>query len=318
MFSYPTSGHNDLRLSRPRDRLYNPDNIVRTELLLVDSIDRDELTYPNPSRYRIKLPKMYRNVIEFRLLSAQAPHDRPNVIAAASKIDVVLDGTTYEVTLPTGSYNYTTLAAMIEIELDAQTMGNWTVSVDTITHKLTFSHGTLVWSFLVTSGKNARTQVPPSGGAALPKIKNGWPTLGFPAGIAVDLLNIPAISFEESPAGADLSNPRYVLLSVKEPAVLTGRINSTMGTQGIFAKVIFGSSQTGDEDPAVFGPDQVECVPMQFTGKGIDIQTLELEWTLGCGEVYDWHDSNHALTFELIMGPGYNIPPTARGSERFS
>lgn len=110
-------------------------------MLLVDSRDRNYETYPNPAKYRVQLPRVYRNVTAAQLLSAEIPgfyvfsSARHNV-----SLRVTLGAATHVVTIPDGTYAPAALVVALNASLaDAFGSGVLVGSIVNETFRLTGS-----------------------------------------------------------------------------------------------------------------------------------------------------------------------------------
>lgn len=284
----------------PQGKYHNQDNVVRHELLLVHSRDRDMDRDPRPNAYTIRLPKPFRNVIRFTLTSAQLPQSKFNVNTTNNMLDIILNGGTYEVIIPTAFYDGAGLAAALELALNtaiAPLGADFTVTFDANTNKLTMDHANLSWTFLVGSGTHANTT-----------------SVRDVGGLGTNDFGNVAATDEVAPFPVDLQAARHVNLVIKYPKSVAGRITALSGSQNIFAKLVIGSV-IQDTGPANFGYDRVECLPLEWTGAGADIELLDLEFRDSNGELFDFDFANHCLTFEIVLGPGYHTLPRVRANQ---
>lgn len=95
-----------------------------------------------------------------RLKSVNIPLTEFTINSNNNKIDFrdVTGETNYSVTIPSTSYNPTTLATAIKTALDAEALNPWTVSYSSSTSKLTISNGSN-FILLFGSGSNISTSI---------------------------------------------------------------------------------------------------------------------------------------------------------------
>lgn len=284
---------------RPEDSYYNQDNVVRHELLLIDSCDRDMQSSPSPNSYRFKLPKPYRNIVRFTLISAQLPQVMFNITNNNNKIDFIVGESVYTTAIDPGFYTGADLATEIQAKMNAEVAG-WVVTYDASTRRLSFTNATDSWTILSGTGTHAKID-----------------SITCSAGLGqVDFSEDPDNPADPviAPFAVDLQADRYCLLIIKSPKSVAGRITSTSGAQNIFAKVVIGSVVDG-VGAIDYGHDIVENLPMEWTGSGADVETIEFEFRDRRGNLFDFSGQNHALTLEIVLGAGYNTRPRPRANQ---
>jgi SLT domain-containing protein len=125
-------------------------------MIHIDSRDRDILAYPDQSRYKIRLPRAFTNVISVQMKSTEFPNTQQlirstpvsqanNVISWQNKTDILSNGQnfTYNTTITPGNYTATTLAQELSAQMSTVKringiFNNFNVSIDTVTDIVTF------------------------------------------------------------------------------------------------------------------------------------------------------------------------------------
>ena len=137
---------------------------VRNTTIIMNSRDRNLITYPKPSQFRYRFRRPLTNITSIELVSGSIPGLLYNINTGWNQFTFQENGIQYGVTLTPGYYSTTALAVELIKELNglAIVSGNvYTSSVDPITQKLTLATtGSNAFSLLFKSG-NFKDDVDP-------------------------------------------------------------------------------------------------------------------------------------------------------------
>jgi len=129
---------------------------VRHTTIVVNSRDRNFLTYPNSNNFRYALRRPLTNVMSIELMNGSFPAYIYNIDVGWNKFTFQEATTNYTVTLTPGLYSETTLAAELQLKLNAIVgiSNTYTVSVipTTLILNIVRASGTSTFSFLFYSG----------------------------------------------------------------------------------------------------------------------------------------------------------------------
>jgi hypothetical protein len=130
------------------------------------SDQRDQLMYPSPSYYRLKLLVPLRNIVAITLSSGVFPITEYNVNAYNQFLDIDVGGTVYTIQVPEGEYTETTLAPAVQAAIQAlgPPLAGFTVVLDPLTRRITVANAA-PFTLLFRSGPSVN--------------KSLWQVLGF-------------------------------------------------------------------------------------------------------------------------------------------
>jgi hypothetical protein len=171
---------------------------------------RDTNLYPNSSYYRSTFPLLLRNVIAVTLNLAVIPVTEYNVNIYNNCIDIEDNGTVYEVYMPVGQYDSTSLTNFANAVQDAITsthvnLSLYTVSINELTSKMTiFSNGN-TFRLLYRTGPNVN--------------KSTWKIFGF------QRTDTPSDVMQLAPGVVDLLGTLSIYLFADE---LTNSLNGPL------------------------------------------------------------------------------------------
>lgn len=179
--SVPKTRHQMMQEDALNDKLVAPRVQTRSPLVVPHHLEytlrhrkytfqsdqRDQLLYPSPAYYRLKLLVPLRNVIAISLSSGVFPIAEFNVNAYNQYLDIDIAGTVYTVQVPEGDYTETTLAAAVQAAIVAlgPPLAGFTVALDPLTHRITVANAA-AFSLLFRTGPSVN--------------KSMWQVLGFP------------------------------------------------------------------------------------------------------------------------------------------
>lgn len=105
-------------------------------VLMVDSLDRDQRTYPLPTQLKLKLPRVYRNVERIDIVQVKMMSGLYAFTGLKGNTIVWINDVAY--TIPDGSY---TVAQLLSVLNTAIAASGVTVSFSATTGRFTFSNG---------------------------------------------------------------------------------------------------------------------------------------------------------------------------------
>lgn len=77
-------------------------NFRDNTIIVVDSLDRNLVKYPNPNDYVIRMPSMIRNAETIELISLQLTRTETNVNTGNNTFRLTVDNVAYEIVIPVG------------------------------------------------------------------------------------------------------------------------------------------------------------------------------------------------------------------------
>jgi hypothetical protein len=179
------------RASGAADELVAPPVQVRAPLIVPHKLEymmrhrkytfqsdqRDQLLYPTPDYYRLKLLVPLRNVVAITLSSGVFPITEYSVNAYNQWLDIDVGGTVYSIQLPQGEYTDATLPGALQAAIVAvgPPLAGCTVTLDPLTRRLTVTNAP-AFALLFRTGPHVNVSL--------------WQVMGFPqldtaAGVSV-------------------------------------------------------------------------------------------------------------------------------------
>lgn len=161
------------------------------------SDQRDQLMYPSPAYYRLKLLVPLRNVVAITLSSGVFPITEYNVNAYNQYVDIDVGGTVYTVQVPQGEYTESTLAPAVQTAIQAlgPPLAGVTVTLDPLTRRITVANAA-AFTLLFRTGPSVN--------------KSMWQVLGF-----LQLDTTPALS-TTAPGMIDLAGALAIDMFIEE------------------------------------------------------------------------------------------------------
>lgn len=155
-----------VQLRKPLVVPHHLEYTLRHRKYTFQSDQRDQLMYPSPSYYRLKLLVPLRNVVAITLSSGVFPITEYNVNAYNQFLDIDVGGTVYTIQVPEGEYTETTLAAAVQAAIQAlgPPLAGFTVALDPLTRRITVANAA-PFTLLFRSGPSVN--------------KSMWQVLGF-------------------------------------------------------------------------------------------------------------------------------------------
>jgi hypothetical protein len=124
--------------------------VIKYTRIVVDSKDRDKSLYPLANKYEMKLPNEVSDVMSAKLISADIPLSMYMVNDFFNTLNIVYNGSPYNIVLDNGDYTDGGLATMMTTRLNAVVGSNtFSVSYNANTDNYTFA---AAQSFSMTFG----------------------------------------------------------------------------------------------------------------------------------------------------------------------
>jgi hypothetical protein len=130
---------------------------VRRTTIVVNSRDRNYLSYPNSNHFRYRLRRPLTNVLSIELMNGVIPAYIYNINTGWNSFDFLEGTKTFLVTLTPGFYTQDTLCSELQLQLNAISgkQNIYTITLNLQTSKIKISSTNVVaYSFLFYSGKN--------------------------------------------------------------------------------------------------------------------------------------------------------------------
>lgn len=111
---------------------------MTSHILLIDSRDRDYSKYPDPNKYRIRLPRTFHDVIGARLMSAEIPRSFHTFSAQANNVsfEITINSITASIVIDDGNYTFASMCVALEKALSQATGLTWSALVSSTTNRL--------------------------------------------------------------------------------------------------------------------------------------------------------------------------------------
>lgn len=257
---------------------------MTVHVVTIDSRDRDYDMYPDPSNYRVMLPKKYKRVTSARLLTAEIPctfyvfeakkknTTLPIQVGANPRVDVVI---------PDANYDPNTFCVVLESKLEEATDIVWTVLIDSTTMKITLSNAYSV-DFVV--------------GPWTSTAASEW-GLGFYMGFEKETQYASSGGSLTSPLPVQLNPVNYLLLDIEELNGIDegGLHGSTVGF-GSFSKI---PVQVNSFDYAYLDCSKM-CTPLVYFSPEVPtLDRLRIRLRFHDGRLVDFRGVEHSFTLEL-------------------
>jgi hypothetical protein len=274
----------------------------RTHVIMVDSLDRDQKSYPLPTQLRLKLPRAYKNVERIDILQIKF-YCGLYAISAARKNNTLwfsdVSGT-YSVVIPDGTYPLGTLLTTLATAMTDAARTTYTAIFNTITGRIQIASTRSFTLLYYTKAFPLYNQT------AYTEWGLGW-VLGW-GGLPVDQTGATRYTADHFPRIVD----DYIYLQLNETEHMndvdhTSLENvptaqeSTGQVSHYFGKLLlntFGSyAQTFVEAPKIFTPVLGRLDRLNFTWTDRNGNPLNGPDAASC----DWHMSLRIT--EIVEGP---------------
>lgn len=256
---------------------------MTVHVLTIDSRDRNYDAYPEPSSYRVMLPRKYRRVTSAKLLSAELPSSFYVFSAAAGNttMTVVMNGgSPVTVTMPDANYEPDTFCTVLEAMLEDSTGVPWTVLISRTTMRLTMSNANSTEFVVGPWSSSKRTE---------------W-GLGYFMGFLKDTTYASTGGSLSGPRSVQLNPVNYVFVDIEELNGIdeAGLEGGAMGN-GSFAKVPVAVNSF---DYAFL--DSKSCMPtVRFTPELPTLDRLRVRLRFHDGRLIDFSGVEHSFTLEI-------------------
>ena len=278
--------------------------------VLVDSRDRDFDVHPTPSTYKIRLPRVYRNVVAARVLSLDAPLSFFAFSAArgTTTLKVRVGDATEVVTIADGTYDVESLCAELRAALEAAFPAK-TFSVDVGARTMQLTLGCTQGDAVAVDTTEDGDEGPTDWGLAY--------YLGFPRGVVT--AGTPVL---RGPGMVNVAPFTYVLLDIEELGrVDEGALHSGGGVgKGAFCKVPVAAADAASAaanlaanlaaNPFrhVFRDRDTATEPVECTPPVPRLETLTISWRFHDGSSIDFRGIEHSFVVELIVRKPRPLP----------
>ena len=263
---------------------YN-NNFVKTYNLVIDSRDRNTVSYPDNYNYQIDLDYIYKDILSVELVSANVPKTQYLINSSNNKIYFTDNGSSELIaTIPVGNYTSTTLATAVGTAMTTAGTNTFTVTDDTLTNTYTIAvnTGTYTLDFAGVSetyGSTTRIRY---------RDNSIGPIIGF---AQTDLSG--AITY----TGANQYNfngPTYILLHISDFDNLYGVHNNSITKS--FAKITLDT----DLNSYKFFKSQSDYITKkEFSPPMAKMAQLNIKFLNYDGSFYDFSGLDHCLYFKI-------------------
>lgn len=263
--------------------------------VLIDSRDRDPEAYPAPNKYRLTLPKRYRDVVSARLLSITVPYSFHVFTAAQRNTHVYVTVGSVgprRVMIPDGNYHPARLALMLRTALgDAFPDHTFQTGVDPHTMRLAIE---------CEQAQAVQVQVPPRTDRSLAYL------LGFRGGEDGNTGRI------EASAVINTNPCAYIVLDIDElPVIDEGGMGGTAIGKGCFAHVPLPTTPfTTIFRQDTTTPPVPQCPPIPR------LDRLTVTFRTHDGVPIDFQGMDHSFLLELVTREPRPCSTTMAGAVR--
>ena len=125
----------------PREQDY----LVDQKLISIHSEDRDVAMWPNSNHFEVILPQAFENVVSIRLLNTDFPVNLYvfSYVKQNTKLLITIGGSSYTITITSGTYTPTQLAEELQGQILATTGSTVNVIYDPVRDKLWFESSSI-------------------------------------------------------------------------------------------------------------------------------------------------------------------------------
>lgn len=275
--------------------------VVKSDLIpqvfTVDSRDRDDTAYPNPSSYRIRLPE-FKNVISIELVAAEVPVTGYVVNTSNNILHFQEDdGLTLQAIIPVGNYTADELGDAIEVAMNGLTGYGvvYVVSNITATNKFTITATagpSPVFNLIFFGGT-----VPfSSSNEPNPTEKSIYESGSIGEVIGFDKVDLSGSLAYTGQYRYNLGGESNLYLHIKEADLLQ---SNDSNVDKAFAKVALDVPLGGT---AFYQRNEDYPYIKHFSTDIGRLSHLTIQWKTHSGRLYDFNGNNqyHVLTFEII------------------
>jgi len=283
------------------------EQVTRTHVVMLDSLDRDQHVYPSPTQLRLKLPRVYKNVERIDIVQIKFFCGIYAISEARKNHSLWLSDAsgTREIRLSDGTYTLTQLTATLAARLNASAPIVYGVDYNSVTGRITISaSGTFSILF--------KSKLPVYNKGRYSEWGLGW-ILGW-GGQPTDLSGAQTYTADHFPRLLD----DYIYLQLNETEhmneidhtaveVTSMAQDSTGQVAHYFGKLLlnhFGCwAQTFIEAPKMFKPvlGRLERLNLTWTDRhgvaltGVDANSCDWHMTVRITEIVDVPTANSSL-----------------------
>ena len=282
------------RLIPKTSRNVLPDSQIIPHIYVVDSRDRDESIYPDPSNYRIRTPE-FKEVVSISLEDAQIPitgyviNEYNNLLYFQEETDI-----TQIAEIPVGNYDADELAMTIETVLNATSANGilYTVVNDPLTNKYVITSGAVgpfIFNLLFFGGLETFSSVnEPNKTSEAVYIENSiGPVIGF------DKKNYTGSLEYISPFVYNLGGEKYIVMFIKEADRVEANKSSI---HRAFAKIAIDVPRG-----AIKFFDNVDNRTVKyFSPINGTLSHLTIEFRTYDGNLYNFNGQEHSFTLKIV------------------
>lgn len=258
-------------------------------VVILDSRDRDFDVYPTPNTYRLLLPRVFRNVVEARLVSAEIPSSFYIFSAAQGNTTMRVTvhkpaeaDVTHDITIPDGNYTLVTMQSTLKSKLEEAFSEEWLVGIDRTTYKLSMSP------------VDEEATVSLDATAHSKDTETDW-GLAYHLGFSKTLHQNQEMLMSDRVVSM---NPQtYILLDIEElNGVHEGGLYDTRVGHGCFAKIPF---PVNSFEYMYLDTSRCSHMPVKQSPGIPTLDRLRISWRFHDDSLVDFNNVEHSVTLEL-------------------
>lgn len=266
------------------------DTTTKDYYLVIDSRDRNHDLYQNPNNYQIEFDNVLRSVVSIELVSAELPVVQYNINANNNILHFTEGSETLEATVEIGQYdNITDLRDALQVALNTAqgSSGDYTVTISTITRKMTITKGSGIFELLFNGGTETYVQ---SQTRTTYLSKSIGPVLGFSR---TDLSGFLTYTGDMQ---YNLSGENYVLLYVKELENLES-VSGNSTIHDTFTKINLDANS--NNNIKFYNQLEEYISRVTFTPPLASIGQMIIKFYNYDGSLYDFGGREHSLYWKI-------------------
>jgi len=270
----------------------NKNEYLKTDIIVIDSRDRDRIAYPSNSNYQIDLDEEYKNILSVELLSIDIPKTQYLINNTNNVLYFNINGgSTLIATVPIGNYTISELLIALKLTMDTVSGEIFTITYSELTNKITLLSGVsfdLIFSTISYDEINDPSHLSP---IYTEKTNNIGQILGFPI---TNNVTVPLSTPYIAPNQYNLNGPTYVILHINEFENLFGKKSSIK--KG-FAKIPLDATQS---EYKYFKNTQDYHVIKEFSPALAKLGQLNIRFLNYEGGEYDFGGLEHSIVLKII------------------
>jgi hypothetical protein len=267
------------------------------QVFTVDSRDRDDNSYPDPSNYRIRLPE-FKNVISIELVAAEVPVTGYVINETNNILHFQEDaGITLQAIIPIGNYTPDDLASAIEMAMTNLTGYGVTYDVINTTLTNTFTIAAMggpspVFNLIFFGGTIPYT----SANEPNPTDRSIYEPLSIGSTIGFDKVDLTGNTTYTGQFRYNLGGEKNLYLHIEEADLI---LSTDSNVHKSFAKIPLNVPLGG----TAFYQRNEDYPYIKYYSSDIGrLSHLTIQWKTHDGAFYNFNGNNHnhVLTFEII------------------